>query len=129
MKSAGGVVSVVVVAAILSACGSSGGTEASSPEDQIKAVTADYADAQSAKDEAKLRNSSCKAQVEKEISEFGTEGNPTKVVVDDVKNIKVDGDKGTADVTLTGTFAEGKTDQKSGTFNYVNEDGWKVCLN
>ncbi|WP_437437405.1 Rv0361 family membrane protein [Tsukamurella pulmonis] len=122
--------SVTAAALLMSACSSSEDSETTSPEDQIKAVTSAYADAQGARDEAKLRQASCAAQVEREISEFDSESNPSKITVDAIDNVRVDGDKATASVSMTGTFASGQTEQQQGVpFTYVNESGWKVCLN
>ncbi|MET9326527.1 hypothetical protein [Tsukamurella sp. NPDC003166] len=113
----------------LAACGNAtSDAPATGPEEQIKQVTATYVQGQSGKDADKLRASSCKEMIDQEISTMNDEGNPQSVSLDDIAEVKVDGDKATAKVTMTATFAGKPQQKKTGTFEYVKEDGWRVCL-
>ncbi|KXO99240.1 hypothetical protein [Tsukamurella pseudospumae] len=113
----------------LAACGDAkSDAPQTSPEEQIKQVTTTYVQGQSGKDADKLRATSCKEMIDQEISTMNDEGNPQSVTLDGIADVKVDGDKATAQVTMTATFAGKPQQKKTGTFEYVKEDGWRVCL-
>lgn len=124
-RSAAAVTALALGAVLLASCSSS---ESATPEDQIAATAGQFVDAANTGKVSEAPAFLCKSTMDTLGPDLKDEPAPAEqMTLDKVKDIKIDGDNATAQVTVTinGGSAGGQTQTKP--MKFVNEDGWKAC--
>jgi len=116
---------VPACAAVLIACGSSGGT-VDSVADRLEAVTAGYYDGLADGDAEAVRDALCRAErTGFEADDLSAAGTEPRTELIELREVHVEGDSAQALAVLTSADADDR--RLTYPLQYRYEDGWKLC--